>query len=82
MEHLRQHGSITRREVEKLLGIGQTAAGKILKEMVNKKLVKPAGAGRNRRYDSTVAPKVEDGLERPFFSCQNSTAVCFICQMI
>lgn len=50
MEHLRQHGSITRREVEKLLGIGQTAAGKILKEMVNKKLVKPAGDGRNRRY--------------------------------
>jgi ATP-dependent DNA helicase RecG len=42
--------SITRMEVENALGISQTMSGRLLKQLVDKGLVKTIGNGKNRRY--------------------------------
>lgn len=50
LEFVRQHGEIARRDVEKTLGLRQTAAGRLLKIMVEKGLLIQKGRGRNTRY--------------------------------
>ena len=47
-----QRGTIVRKDVEGLLDISQTLAGRLLKQLVEKKLLKMAGDGRARRYFS------------------------------
>ncbi len=47
-----QRGTILRKDVEGLLDISQTLAGRLLKQLVEKKLLKMAGGGRARRYFS------------------------------
>lgn len=46
----REQGFVTRKNVETLLGIGQTTAGRLLKEMTGKGLLIQEGKGRNTRY--------------------------------
>lgn len=43
-------GKIKRKEVEKELNVSQTMAGRILKSMVNKQLIKTVGQGKNTVY--------------------------------
>jgi ATP-dependent DNA helicase RecG len=50
LEYLTMNGSITRKDVQRLLGIGQTAAGRILKDMVKRNLIKSVGFSRNTKY--------------------------------
>ncbi|MGN0483094.1 MAG: ATP-binding protein [Lachnospiraceae bacterium] len=42
--------TITRKEVEQLLGISQTASGRLLKEMTQKHLLVQEGRGKSTRY--------------------------------
>ncbi|MEG2411461.1 MAG: putative DNA binding domain-containing protein [Clostridium sp.] len=50
MEHLTSHQSISRKELEKLFNLGQTMAGRMLKSMVDKDLLKSIGSGSSIRY--------------------------------
>lgn len=43
-------GSVTRQEIEILLGVGQTRAHVLLKSMVDAGMIKTAGGGKKRRY--------------------------------
>jgi ATP-dependent DNA helicase RecG len=49
-EYLRLHSSINRKEAEELLNVGQTMAGRILKEMVTKGQLKTEGKAAKTRY--------------------------------
>ena len=51
LRFLAEHPSITRREAQTLLGIGQSTAGRILKEMVDKGQIARHGGGRTLRYE-------------------------------
>ena len=51
LQFLAEHPSITRREAQTLLGIGQSTAGRILKEMVDKGQIARHGGGRTLRYE-------------------------------
>lgn len=48
---LTQHQTITRKEVQALLGISQSTAGRILKSMVENKQILQLGNGRKIRYE-------------------------------
>ena len=50
MQFVDRKGSINRKETEKLLGISQTAAGVILRKMLESKKLKREGNTRNVRY--------------------------------
>lgn len=50
LEYLKLHASINRKEVEQLLSIGQTMAGRILKEMVIKGQLKTEGKAAKTKY--------------------------------
>lgn len=47
LEHQKE---ITRSDVEMALGVGTTYAIKILKEMIDKELIRKVGMGRQTRY--------------------------------
>ena len=44
------HGAINRRDVEAATGLGQTAAGRLLKRMLEKGLLLQKGQGRSTLY--------------------------------
>lgn len=46
----RQQDSITRKEIEKLLGIGQTTSGRLLKKMLKNGQLIQEGKGKNTQY--------------------------------
>lgn len=50
LEAAKKHGAIARRDVEEALGIGQTAAGRLLKKMLAKGLLVQNGRGKNTNY--------------------------------
>ena len=45
-----KQGSITRRQTQKILGVGQSRALKVLREMVEAKLIRQIGKGKNTEY--------------------------------
>lgn len=47
---VRQHGDILRKDVEEATGLRQTAAGRLLKKMLDKGLLVQTGQGRNTKY--------------------------------
>lgn len=47
---VRKQGMVTRKEVEKLLGIGQTTSGRLLKKMMKNRQLIQEGRGKNTRY--------------------------------
>lgn len=51
LRFLAERPSITRKEAQTLLGIGQSTAGRILKEMVDKGQIARHGGGRTLRYE-------------------------------
>lgn len=50
LSHIREHGSIVRQEVEALLGVKTSAANRLLKRMMDDKLIAVTGKGKNTRY--------------------------------
>lgn len=46
----KEHGFVTRKEVEILLGIGQTTCGRLLRQMVGSGLIVQEEKGKNTRY--------------------------------
>ncbi len=50
VELLRQEGRIKRKEVEKQLGISQSMAGRIVRDMVDKEILDVRGQGKNTEY--------------------------------
>lgn len=50
LEYLKTHPSINRKETEELLEVGQTMAGRILKEMVRKGQLQTIGKAANTKY--------------------------------
>jgi len=46
----RERGFVTRKEVEILLGIGQTTCGRLLKQMIGNGLIVQEGKGKNTHY--------------------------------
>lgn len=50
LSHIREHGLIVRQEVEALLGIKTSAANRLLKRMMEDKLIAVAGKGKNTQY--------------------------------
>lgn len=50
LEYLKEHSFIVRSEVDKLLGVSQATANRILKRMVGDKLIVQDGNGRNTKY--------------------------------
>ncbi len=51
VQFLNSNGSMTRKEAQGLLGVSQSAAGRILKEMVNAGLLARRGGSRSTRYE-------------------------------
>ena len=51
MEFLMKHKMITRKEVQELLGISQSTAGRILKTMVVNGFIAQLGGSRTTRYE-------------------------------
>jgi ATP-dependent DNA helicase RecG len=56
-----EHGSVTRKQAEALLGISQTAVGVILRNMVERGLIIRGGRSRGVRY-FPVAPQTDFGM--------------------
>ena len=50
MESIKQYGAIGRKEVEEMGRIGQTTAGRLLKQLVEKERIVQTGRGKNTRY--------------------------------
>ncbi|MDR3120901.1 MAG: AAA family ATPase [Clostridiales bacterium] len=50
LRHVREHGSINRKQAEELLGVSQTAAGVVLKKMVDSGELSKSGQTRQVRY--------------------------------
>ena len=46
----KQRGFVTRKEIEILLGIGQSSCGRLLKKMIEKGLLIQEGKGKNIHY--------------------------------
>ncbi len=46
----KERGFVTRKEVEMLLGIGQTTCGRLLKQMTENSLILQEGKGKNTHY--------------------------------
>jgi ATP-dependent DNA helicase RecG len=53
LRYVREHGSISRKQAEELLGVSQTAAGVVLKKMVDSGELSKAGQTRQVRYFAT-----------------------------
>jgi ATP-dependent DNA helicase RecG len=53
LRYVREHGSISRKQAEELLGVSQTAAGVVLKKMVDSGELSKAGQTRQIRYFAT-----------------------------
>jgi ATP-dependent DNA helicase RecG len=53
LRYVREHGSISRKQVEDLLGVSQTAAGVVLKKMVDGGELSKSGQTRQIRYFAT-----------------------------
>lgn len=51
LRFLTEHPSITRKEVQTLLGVGQSMAGRLLKEMVGRAQIMALGGSRASRYE-------------------------------
>ena len=51
LRFLTEHPSITRKEVQTLLGVSQSTAGRLLKEMVDKGQIMALGGSRASRYE-------------------------------
>ena len=51
LQFLREHPMITRKEVQALLEVSQSTAGRILKAMVNRGKIKQLGGSRTTRYE-------------------------------
>lgn len=54
---VREHGSINRKQAEQLLGVSQTAAGVIIREMVESGSLEKKGNSRNVRYFASSTDK-------------------------
>jgi ATP-dependent DNA helicase RecG len=50
LRYIREHGSISRKQAEELLGVSQTAAGAVLKKMVDGGKLSKSGQTRQVRY--------------------------------
>jgi len=50
VELLRQEGRVKRKEIEKQLGISQSMAGRIVRDMVDKEILDVRGQGKNTEY--------------------------------
>lgn len=50
LEFIVKNGSITRKEVENAADMNQTAAGRLLSKMIQKKLIVQTGRGKNTKY--------------------------------
>ncbi|EGO64361.1 RNA-binding domain-containing protein [Acetonema longum] len=50
MELAVQQATISRKDVEGLLSVSQTMAGRLLKQLVDKKMLKTIGGGKDRKY--------------------------------
>lgn len=50
LQYVADHEAITRRTAQEVTGLGQTAAGRLLKGMVAKRLLTPTGQGKNTKY--------------------------------
>lgn len=50
IDYLGANTSLTRKEAESLLNVGQTATGKVLSGMLKQKKIRSIGLGRNTRY--------------------------------
>jgi ATP-dependent DNA helicase RecG len=46
----KERGAVTRKEVEILLGIGQTTCGRLLRQMIGHGLIVQEGKGKNTHY--------------------------------
>jgi ATP-dependent DNA helicase RecG len=53
LRYVREHGSISRKQAEELLGVSQTAAGVVLKKMVDSGELSKSGQTRQIRYFAT-----------------------------
>ena len=51
LRFLAEHPSITRKEVQTLLGVSQSTAGRLLREMVDKGQIMTLGGSRASRYE-------------------------------
>lgn len=54
LESVKKHGVIVRKDVEEVLDLGQTAAGRMLKKMSEKGLLVQKGQGKNTNYTLPV----------------------------
>ena len=54
MKFVHKEGSISRKQAEHLLGVSQTAAGAILRKLVDRGELTREGHSRNVRYYGTV----------------------------
>jgi ATP-dependent DNA helicase RecG len=50
MQYVRENGSVNRKQAEQLLGISQTAAGNILRQLAEQNELAREGNARNTRY--------------------------------
>jgi ATP-dependent DNA helicase RecG len=50
LEYLQTNPTITRKTVQELTNVGQTAAGRIIKDMLQKSIIVHVGSGRNTKY--------------------------------
>ncbi|MBN4067682.1 putative DNA binding domain-containing protein [Alkaliphilus transvaalensis] len=50
LKFIKENKSITRKEVENILGVGQTLAGRLLKELADKKIIMKIGKSSKVRY--------------------------------
>jgi len=56
LRYIREHGSINRKQAEELLGMSQTAAGVVLKKMVDSGELSKSGNTRQVRYFADTIP--------------------------
>ena len=52
LEYMKTHEDVSRKEIQELLGIGQTAAGNLLHEMKDNGFIQSIGRGKHTRYSS------------------------------
>lgn len=53
ISYMRQHGSLSRTEIEKLLGIGRTSTTRLISTLIQKGIITSIGSGRDIRYNIT-----------------------------
>ena len=50
IELAKEKGSVSRKEIEKLLGVSQSTCGRLLKQMLMNRQIVQQGKGNNTRY--------------------------------